>query len=163
MFLATAASAASAAAAATAPSAAQLPIAGLPDAGSVVPAALVLAALAIAALLLVRRRGGSGRLVRVIETASLGPRRSIVVARVGEELLVLGSSEAGIQLLSTRPAPAESAAVPAPAPALEESQAGLLARMGLSRKPTFEELLAESDGDLELRRKLAQGRAARVR
>ena len=138
---------------------AALPTAGLPELGAIAPAAIALALLAIAALIFVRRRSGGPRMVHVLESAAIGPKRSIVVARVGDELLVLGSSEAGIQLLSTRAAPAESV----PAPVLEESQAGLLARMGLSRKPEFEELLAESEADRELRRKLAAGRAARVR
>lgn len=142
---------------------AALPTAGLPDLVSVAPAAIVLALLAIAALLLVRRRAGGGRIVQVIESAAIGPKRSIVVARVGDELLVLGSSEAGIQLLTSKPAPAREREEEAPAPALEESQAGVLARMGLARKPDFEELLAESEGDRELRRKLAAGRTARVR
>lgn len=152
MFLATAAALPDAAPA--------LPTAGLPEFGSVVPALLVLAALAIAALVLARRRKAGARFVHVLESAAIGPKRSIVVARVGDELLVLGSSEAGVQLLATRPAPPEAtAAVPQE---LEDSQAGLLARMGLSRKPSFDELLAESDADRELRRKLAAGRAARV-
>jgi flagellar biogenesis protein FliO len=137
-----------------------LPTAGLPELGSIVPAVLVLAGLAIAALLLARRRRAGARIVQVLESAAIGPKRSIVVARVGDELLVLGSSEAGVQLLATKPAPPEAAAA-APQD-LEESQASVLARMGLSRKPTFEDLLAESDADRELRRKLAAGRAARV-
>jgi hypothetical protein len=39
--------------------------------------------------------------IQILETASLGPKRSLVVARVGEETLVLGTSEAGITLLKT--------------------------------------------------------------
>ena len=146
---------------ATAAAAADLPTAPLPGAdlpgfGSLAVPAILLALLALGALLLGRRRRGGGRLVQVIESAPIGPKRSVVVCRVGDELLVLGSSEAGVALLATRPAPA------APVTALEESQAGLLAKMGLSRKPGFEELLAESTEDLELRRTLAAGRAASV-
>ena len=107
-------------------------------------------------LFFARRRRRGTRLVHVIESAPIGPKRSVVVCRLGDELLVLGSSEAGVTLLATRPAPVQ------PAAALEESQAGVLARMGLARKPGFEELLAESAEDLELRRKLAAGRAGRV-
>jgi flagellar biogenesis protein FliO len=82
---------------------------------SALPAASALAALAAVALLLSRRRGrSSGRLVEVVETASLGPKRQLVVARMGEALLLLASSESGITLLSTQPAPQEAVAgVPA--------------------------------------------------
>jgi hypothetical protein len=67
------------------------------------------------ALLLSRRRGrASGRLVEVVETASLGPKRQLVVARMGGELLLLASSESGVTLLSSQPAPAEGLAPAAP-------------------------------------------------
>src|SRR6266567_9473643 len=49
------------------------------------PAALLLA-LAGAALLFARRKARGGGFVQVLETASLGPRRALVVARVGDEL-----------------------------------------------------------------------------
>jgi hypothetical protein len=65
---------------------------------------LLLAALAAAALVLARRRRGAPRMIQIVETASLGPKRSLVVARVGDELLLLGSSEGGIALLTARPA-----------------------------------------------------------
>jgi hypothetical protein len=85
----------------------------------------VLLALAIAALLLGRRKQKASRLVQVLETTSIGPKRALVVARVGDELLVIGSSEAGLQLLAARPAGLELrtdeagarlAAVPDPTP-----------------------------------------------
>ncbi|WP_373049425.1 flagellar biosynthetic protein FliO [Vulgatibacter sp.] len=134
---------------------AALATAAFPEFGAVALPAIVLLVLAGVALLLARRRGAPGRLVQVVETASLGPKRSVVVCRIGEELLVLGSSEAGIQLLATRPAPPRQEA----APELEQSQAGALARLGLARKPGFDELLATSAEDEELRRKVAAGRA----
>jgi flagellar protein FliO/FliZ len=63
---------------------------------------LLLSAVAIAAYLLTRRkRGGMNRQIEILESASLGPKRSLIVARVGEETLYLGSSEAGITLLKS--------------------------------------------------------------
>ncbi len=52
-----------------------------------------------AALFLRRRKHTRGRLVRIIETASLGPKRALIVAEIGGERMVLGASEAGITLL----------------------------------------------------------------
>src|SRR3990172_10780134 len=69
-----------------------------------IAAGLLLAGLAAAALVMARRRGRVPRLVEIVESASLGPRRSLVVARLGDEILLLGSSEGGVTLLSTRPA-----------------------------------------------------------
>ncbi|HVP63100.1 MAG TPA: flagellar biosynthetic protein FliO [Myxococcaceae bacterium] len=61
--------------------------------------------LAGAAVLAARKRQGSPRWIRVLETSSLGPKRSLVVAQVGAETLVLGVSESGISLLTTARAP----------------------------------------------------------
>jgi flagellar protein FliO/FliZ len=94
-------------------------------------AGLLLAALAVAALVLARRRQRVARVVEIVETASLGPRRSLVVARVGDELLLLGSSEGGIALLTTRPASlaarpvAQDAAAPRAARAVDGAMSGL--------------------------------------
>jgi flagellar biogenesis protein FliO len=134
----------------------------------------VLVALAVAALVLARRRRAAApnRLLEVVETASLGPRRSIVVARVADELLVLGASEAGITLLSSRPAPPAAAGATAAEPATAAAPpsagahlAGLLARLAPRPRrdaPAFDAALAESVEDLELRRKLAGGRTGIV-
>lgn len=54
-------------------------------------------------LLLARRRGGRERMIRILESASIGPRRSLVVARVGGRTMVLGVSEAGVALLDSPP------------------------------------------------------------
>ena len=68
-------------------------------AGKGMPAAL-LGILAVGAYWFARRRRTvSVRHIQIVETASLGPKRSLVVARVGEETLILGTSEAGITLL----------------------------------------------------------------
>jgi hypothetical protein len=55
-------------------------------------------------MVMARRRRRAPRLLDVLESVSLGPKRALVVARLGDELFVLGSSEGGISLLSTRPA-----------------------------------------------------------
>ncbi len=142
-----------------------------------VTGALFLAAIAVAAFVLSRRRRGLPRLVEIIETASLGPKRSLVVARLGDELLVLGSSEGGIALLQTRPAPPRAAAAPAPAaapaqpaapapPFHEAFAATLRAKLrGHAAPPQggFDALLSERLEDAELRRKLASGYAGSVR
>lgn len=86
--------------------------------------ALFLAGLAIAAYLFARKKRGltSTRRIQILETASLGQKRSLVIARVGDETLVLGASEAGITLLQTgdggsvKVSPVESVA-PAASPA----------------------------------------------
>ncbi|MES1206068.1 MAG: flagellar biosynthetic protein FliO [Pseudomonadota bacterium] len=65
--------------------------------------ALLLAGLAVAAFMFARRRRGFvERHIQILETTTLGPKRSLVVARVGDQMLLLGSSEAGITLLQTR-------------------------------------------------------------
>jgi flagellar biogenesis protein FliO len=152
--------------------------------------------------LLVRRRASPGRQLRIVETTSLGGRRALVLAQLGGESLLLASSEAGIVLLATRPAPQPlPQAVLRPAPAANDPAtsswgaapgesfltpvarnlsrwlgrggrggqqapiAGDGARAG-SQKPAapspFQSLLEESAEDLELRRKLANGRGGRV-
>jgi hypothetical protein len=60
-------------------------------------------ALAVAAYVLARRRKGAAvdRHIQIVETASLGPKRTLVMARIGGETLLLGTSEAGITLLKS--------------------------------------------------------------
>jgi flagellar protein FliO/FliZ len=157
----------------------------------ILPVAALLA-LALAALFATRRKQQGPRFVRVLESTSIGPKRSLVVAQVGDEIMVIGSSEAGLQLLAARPsglelrpadAPARLQAVPDAADAPAEAPApargavlGLLSRLRgrsaagrgeRSTAPTadqgFDALLAESTEDLELRRKLALGQAGSVR
>jgi flagellar biogenesis protein FliO len=136
----------------------------------------MLAALAGLALYLARRRPSGGRrLVQVLETASLGPKRQLVVVRLRDDLLLLGSSEAGVTLLSTQPAPESLPATADGRPAAVEPPrgerlAGRLAGLwsslrggGRAPAPTsFDDLLQETSDDLELRRKLASGRPGRV-
>jgi len=82
--------------------------------------ALFLAALAVAAYVFARKKRGLGstRRIQILETASLGQKRSLVIARVGDETLVLGASEAGITLLQAGDGTGTAArlAMPAPAP-----------------------------------------------
>lgn len=113
--------------------------------------------LAVAALVLKRRRQGQGQWVKLLETTNLGPKRSLVVVQLGTETVLLGTSEAGIVLLKSglqRPAPAPVAhLVPEPPGMLKKELNGAQA---------FDELLAESVEDQELRQKLSDGLRARV-
>lgn len=82
--------------------------------GSVVMPALVLIGIAGAAFFVSRRKAKREGLITILETAHLGPKRSLVLARVGGETMILGSSEAGITML--RPLDSKPAA-PLAAPA----------------------------------------------
>lgn len=97
--------------------------------GATVIPAIVLAALAVAAYLFARRRRVLvPRTIEIVETASLGPKRALVVARVGDETLILGSSEAGISLLKiagNAGEPAASAPGSSPGVALPEAEQSL--------------------------------------
>ena len=102
---------------------------------STVLAIVLLAGLALAAVVFARRRTARPRMIKIVETASIGPRRSLVIANVGGRTMVLGVSEAGVALLDAQvPAAAPEAgnAQPAaladePVAASEESVAGLRA------------------------------------
>jgi flagellar protein FliO/FliZ len=158
-----------------------LPAAGAGLDGLILPVAALLA-LAIAALVATRRKQQATRLVQVLESTSIGPKRALVVARVGDEVMVIGSSEAGLQLLAARPAGPESRAaevtphlqaVPDQAPEASQARGAVLGLLGRLRgrpagpapgaAPAFDALLAESTEDLELRRKLALGQPGSVR
>jgi flagellar biogenesis protein FliO len=140
---------------------------------------LLLAGLGCLAFVLARRRQSPQRRLQVLESVSLGPKRSLVLARAGRDVLVLGVSEAGITVLQTQ----TEAAV---APDAEQAEDGIpslhlvsdeatsggspevagkveaFRRMTPPPTPTFEDLLAESHEDQDLRRKLAAGLAGRV-
>jgi flagellar protein FliO/FliZ len=126
--------------------------------------ALSLLALVGVALFTWRKKGRPDGLVQVLETASLGPKRSLVVTRAGGRTLLLGSSEAGIALLATLEAQGAPEATSAE---IAGTQAGLLAKwMGKAPRgqpePRFDDLLAETAADLDLRRKLEAGLPGRV-
>ena len=145
-----------------------VPSSSSPSLISVLPVISALAALAGIALFVSRRRPRPGqRRVEILETASLGPKRQLVLARMGGQLLLLGSSEAGVTLLSTQPAPDEAADA-VPEPAADPAPSGMQAMWSRFRTApdaparSFDDLLAETADDLELRRKLASGRPGRV-
>lgn len=69
----------------------------------VVLAGFAFLAVAGAAFFFSRRRRTTTRHIEILETASLGPKRSLVVARIGGARMILGTSEAGITLLQTLP------------------------------------------------------------
>jgi flagellar protein FliO/FliZ len=68
-------------------------------------AAAILVGLAGAAFWFTRRRASRTRMIRIVETASIGPRRSLVVACIGGRTMVLGVSEAGVSLLDAPATP----------------------------------------------------------
>jgi flagellar biogenesis protein FliO len=152
-----------------------LPPPEIPTLGPALPAACALLALAALALLLSRRRAPAGRrMVQLLDSVSLGPKRQLVVVRMRDDLLLLGSSEAGVTLLSTQPAPELAAASLPSAPtaagssgdwlshALTRLWSGLRGRARPAPAASFDDLLHETTDDLELRRKLASGRAGKV-
>jgi hypothetical protein len=52
-------------------------------------------------LALTRRRARHEGLIKILETAAIGPKRTLLVARVNGQTMVLGASEAGIALLGS--------------------------------------------------------------
>ncbi len=139
--------------------------------GSLMVPALALIGLAGLAFTLTRRKAKAGTGIRVIESASLGPKRALIIAEVLGERLVLGVSEAGITVLATKPIPAPEWAgvipgmpqvhLPEQQPVLRHASApqmGFFERLrGKSGNPSFESALNESIEDQELRAKLAAG------
>jgi flagellar biogenesis protein FliO len=128
--------------------------------GLIAPA-LALAGLAALAFSLTRKKALGGRNINVIEAASLGEKRSLVIADVLGERLVLGVSEAGVTVLMNRPAPArepEPFVVPPPVAAPVAPRMGFFERLrGRAQPKAFDASLQESIEDQELRAKLAAG------
>jgi flagellar biogenesis protein FliO len=172
--------------------AAALPVSGISGVSGIYGLLWLLAipaALALFALLL-RRRPESERLLKILETQSLGGRRALILAQLGNEALLLSSSEAGVTLLAARPAPQQRPApaqqraperaegrapAPSPANARPSFARALLERLVPAREPqlatagapvarptSFGALLEETADDQELRRKLVAGRRGRV-
>ena len=115
---------------------------------------LLIALLAAVALALTRRRRRPGPWIQILQTTSLGPKRALVVAQLGAETVLLASSEAGIVLIKSGLSRAEPRLAPAAPRALPTK--------GPPRSAHFEDYLAESAEDLELRQKVAAGQQARV-
>jgi flagellar biogenesis protein FliO len=153
-------------------------------------AVVMLVGVAGGVLALTRRRTRRQGMIQILETAAIGPKRTLLVARVNGRTMVLGASEAGIALLASLegtveipvaavmgnlPAVREYSDEPAPALAAEaapepEGEMGVLRRL-FSPRPkdssardaaAFRELLDESYEDQELRSKLAQGLSGKV-
>lgn len=111
---------------------------------------LALLALTVVAWVVTRRRGRTARRLELLESMNLGPRRSLGLVRVDARLLVVGVSEAGVQLLTTLDAPAAPADTePSDVPVAAEALA-------------FERLLEESTTEQELRARLAAARRSEV-
>lgn len=87
-----------------------------------------------------RLLGGRGRHMEVVETVTVGPRRSLALVRLGGQWLVVGLGEKELCCIATMPAPPDAAPVseaqPAPAtPAPPSPFAGELARLMGGPKP----------------------------
>jgi flagellar protein FliO/FliZ len=143
---------------------------------------LLLIGIAGAALYFTRRKARRSGLIEILESASLGPKRSLIIARVNGEMMILGSSEAGITFLGAprgEKAQAMAGGSMEVAPMADEEETaldegGLLARLFGKRQPVveeeepqmdwkdFDDLLAESREDQDLRRKLAAGLGTKV-
>ncbi|HEX4384828.1 MAG TPA: flagellar biosynthetic protein FliO [Myxococcales bacterium] len=148
--------------------------------------ALVVVLLGGAAYFLRNQKKRNTSRIEVLETAALGPKRSLVLARVGGKTLLLASSESGISMLETvGEFPQESTDPleenePAPQPAmlaklrkfqqpkLASAAADPFSKLSKYLKPAeaapqFDALFAEEQEDQELRMKLAAGYSARAR
>jgi flagellar biogenesis protein FliO len=90
-------------------------------------AAVLLLGAGVALARFARRRITRDRMIRILETASIGPRRSLVVACVGERTMVLGVSEAGVSLLDAQTPPVRPAGAPQAQPSgpVEDAALGL--------------------------------------
>jgi flagellar biogenesis protein FliO len=151
--------------------------------GAVV-AALVVVLLGAAAYILRNRKKLSSSRIEVLETAALGPKRALILARVAGKTLLLASSESGISMLETvddelHEAGPQEENEPAPQPALlakikEYAQPKLasyqpdpFSKLSKYLKPAepqhFDALFAEEQEDQELRQKLLAGQSARTR
>lgn len=88
-------------------------------------AAALLVGMGIVAFVFARKRGSRERVIRIVETASIGPRRSLVVASVGGRTMVLGVSEAGVSLLDSPASLPAAVGVPKATEAIAEAALGL--------------------------------------
>lgn len=135
------------------------------SASSLIAPVLGLAGLIALTFTLKRRKktlGGTG--IALLEATSLGDKRSLVIADVLGERVVLGVSEAGITVLMSKPAPSLNEDAPITLPPAERvappPQMGFFQRLaGRASKSAanFDADLKESVEDQELRAKLAAG------
>lgn len=101
---------------------------------------LVLAVLAVVAFVLTRRRARTPRRMQLVESLPLGPRRSMCLVCVDGRVLVMGVSEAGVQLLTVHDAPA-------PIEPLDDTTPPTVSQ--------FERLLGQSVEEQDLRARLS--------
>ena len=135
------------------------------DTPNLIVPGLALAALGVLAFTLKRRKANrlGGASITIVEAASLGEKRSLVIADVMGERLVLGVSEAGVTVLMNKPAPqGEPAPIIIPqadrAPVSSSQAMGFFDRLkGKNAAPAFDAALQESVEDQELRAKLQAG------
>jgi flagellar biogenesis protein FliO len=123
------------------------------DSLQTVGAVILVLGLAAAALLLRRRKGGATRHIQILETAAIGPKRSLVLVSVGQQTLLLSCCDSGIALVSTQTASPEMLAT------ADEAAAGL-ERPAVATLP-FNRQLADAEESQGLRRLLAQAGTAR--
>ena len=150
--------------------------------------ALALLGLAGFAFYAQKKRPLRSRSIQILETAHIGPKRSLIVAKIGGETLLLGTSEAGITLLSNRPINTDGIvsaelAVTDSDPNFTRTENAFFEKQQKSgnafasllekfKRPSitdetktgqaFEDFLADSAEDDELRRKLSQGITGRI-
>lgn len=113
-----------------------------------VAAALLLGAGGFA-FMFARKRVSRQRVIRIVETASIGPRRSLVVASVGGRTMVLGVSEAGVSLLDAPTGLPAAGPVPKAADVGEDSASGLRG-LDLAPREPAEEAPAEAKHESSL-------------
>lgn len=75
-----------------------------------------------------RLLGGRGRVMELVETIQLGPRRQLALVSINGQWLVVGLGEKELSCIATMPAASPAAAVPAP-PAPPSPFAAELARL----------------------------------
>ncbi len=121
--------------------------------------ALIILALGAATLWMNKRKRQGSRHIHVVETASLGPKRSLALVVVGNQSLLLSCSESGIFLVSSQPASAELLQSKTPAPAVEPPTP-LFGRAAPAAAPSaaggFAVQLAEAEETQGLRRRLSE-------
>jgi flagellar biogenesis protein FliO len=76
--------------------------------------------------------------IRIVETASIGPRRSLVVASVGGRTMVLGVSEAGVSLLDAPASLPVAVGTPKPVESIAEAALGLRSLGSAAEEPAPE-------------------------
>jgi len=114
-----------------------------------------------------RRRRPTGRLLELVETLSIGPRRQLVVVRFGGQQLLVAASDAGVHLVSRESAAqANGSTIETDVGWLTSLEAGASelpsplsspSVVASSTPSAFETALEDSVEDQALRQKLAAG------